>query len=147
DPSTARLVNGQFVRDPYVGNVIPGLNQQAKSLLNLFPLPNFTANPRYNYQVAVVDLVHTDGLQGRVNKALNQKNQFVGSIDLQSSRSDNSNLFNFLDSSRSTGVNSSFQWTTRPTQRFSMTFRYQFSRQVSRTTPYFANKINVSGNA
>src|SRR5262249_23920069 len=43
------------------------------------------------------------------------------------------------------GINTAVQWATRPTQRFSATFRYQFSRQSTRITPYFANHLNVSG--
>jgi trimeric autotransporter adhesin len=132
---------------PFAGNIIPQgrISPQARALLNLFPLPNFTDNARYNYQVPSVDATHQDGIQGRLNKSINPRNQLAFNIDLQSSRGDNSNLFNFLDTSRSFGINGAAQWTTRPTQRFSATFRYQYSRQSTRTTPYFANQINVSG--
>ncbi len=144
-----QLINPLAGGAAFPGNVLPqnSIAPEARALLSLFPLPNFTANARYNYQVAVLDVVHTDSMQGRINKVINNKNQFVGSVDFQNTRSDNSSLFNFLDSNRSSGVNTSFQWTNRPTQRFSATFRYQFSRQVSRAIPYFANKINVSANA
>jgi hypothetical protein len=121
------------------------ISPQARALLNLFPLPNFTNNPRYNYQIALVDAMHQDNLQGRLNKGINPRNQISGNIDVQSTRSDNSNLFKFLDASRSFGINGAVQWTTRPRQRFSATFRLQFSRQTNRLTPYFANKLNVSG--
>jgi hypothetical protein len=84
-------------------------------------------------------------VQGRINKAINPRNQIAANVDLQSTRSDNANLFNFLDTSRAFGINGAVQWTTRPTQRFSATFRYQFNRQSTRLTPYFANKLNVSG--
>jgi hypothetical protein len=143
------LLFNPLTGEPFAGNVIPQnlISPQARALLSLFPLPNFTPTARYNYQVAVLDVVHSDGFQGRVNKVINPKNQLVGSVDFQDSRTDNSNLFNFLDSGSSKGLNTSVQWTTRPTQRFSATFRYQFSRQVSHSTPYFANKLNVSGAA
>jgi trimeric autotransporter adhesin len=121
------------------------ISPQAKTLLDLFPLPNFNDNPRYNYQVPIVDSSHQDGIQGRLNKALNQRNQFAGNIDIQSTRADNSNLFRFVDTTRALAINGAFQWTTRPTQRFSATFRYQFNRQTNRLTPYFANRVNVSG--
>jgi len=132
---------------PFAGNIIPAerISPQAQSLLSLFPLPNFSDNARYNYQIPVVDITHQDGLQGRINKALNPRNQFVGNIDIQSVRGDNTNLFRFLDNTHTFGLNGAFQWTNRPTQRLALTFRYQIGRQSTRLTPYFANQINVSG--
>jgi hypothetical protein len=42
DPLTTRLVNGQFVRDPFPGNVIPAsrINPVARQLLQRVPMPN-----------------------------------------------------------------------------------------------------------
>jgi hypothetical protein len=134
---------------PFAGNLVPQgrISPQARALLNLFPLPNFSDNARYNYQIPIVEGMHQDNFQGRLNKLINARNQFAGTVEVQSARSDSSNLFNFLDASRTLGINGSAQWTTRPTQRFSATFRYQFSRQSTRVTPHFANSINVSGAA
>lgn len=132
---------------PFPGNIIPPerISPQAKALLNLFPLPNFQADEAYNYQIPLVSNTHQDSLQGRVNKTVNAKNQIGWSIELQSLRSDNSSLFNFLDSSRSSGINTLIQWTTRRTQRFSATFRYQFNSYSTHSIPYFAFRRNVSG--
>jgi Carboxypeptidase regulatory-like domain len=132
---------------PFSENIIPEdkINPQARALLNLFPLPNFNDKAGYNYQIPVADATHSDIVQGRLNKAINARNQIVGTVDITSARSDNSNLFHFLDTSRTFGINSTVQWTTRPRQRFSATFRLQFSRQTARITPHFANRINVSG--
>src|SRR5262249_27523474 len=105
---------------PFAGSLIPQerISPQATALLNLFPLPNFNDNARYNYQVPIVDTTHQDNVQGRLNKAINPRNQVVGNIDVQSARNDNSNLFNFLDATRTFGITTALQWTTRPTQRF-----------------------------
>jgi len=132
---------------PFAGNRIPEdrISPQAKALLSLFPLPNSNENARYNYQIPIVDITHQDSVQGRLNKSINQRNQLSGNVDVQSMRSDSSSLFNFLDTSRMSGINVSVQWTTRPTQRFLANFRYQFSRQSTRLTPHFANRVNVSG--
>jgi hypothetical protein len=132
---------------PFAGNLIPQnrISPQARALLNLFPLPNFEDNARYNYQIPIVDAVHQDSMQGRLSKVINSRNQIAGNIDLQTTRSDNSNLFNFLDPARTLGINAAAQWTHRPTQRSAITFRLQFNRQSTRLTPYFANQINVSG--
>ncbi len=86
-------------------------------------------------------------MQARVNKAINQRNQVFGDFSLQDTRNDNPNIFGFLDTSRTFGLNTSLNWTTRPTQRFSATFAFRFSRLSSRTTPFFANRLNVSGQA
>src|SRR5262249_52740221 len=42
---------------------------QARALLNLYPLPNFTGSDRYNYQVPVIGGDHQDALQARANRA------------------------------------------------------------------------------
>jgi trimeric autotransporter adhesin len=134
---------------PFTGNLIPQerISAQARALLDLFPFPNFNDNARYNYQVPIIAITHQDGVQGRLTKSIGLKNQIVGNFDRQSARSDNSNLFNFLDSSKMSSVSASIQWTIRPTQRFAVIFRYQFSRQATASTPYFANRVNISGNA
>jgi trimeric autotransporter adhesin len=134
---------------PFNGNLIPTerISNQARALMNLFPLPNFFDNARYNYQVPIVGNTHSDSVQGRLNKSINARNQIAGNFDIQSSRSDNANLFNFLDTTRTFGANLAAQWTTRPSQRFQMTFRYQANRQATRVAPYFANKLNVSAMA
>ncbi|HYR85988.1 MAG TPA: carboxypeptidase regulatory-like domain-containing protein [Terriglobia bacterium] len=133
----------------FPGNVIPQnrITPQARALLTLYPLPNFGGTAGYNYQIPIVDVTHQDSVQSRFNKVVNQKNQFAGNFDYQSTRSDNPSLFNFLDATESQGINAAFGWTYRPLPRFSATFRYQFSRLSTRTTPYFANRLNVSGQA
>ncbi len=132
---------------PFNGNVIPQerISAQAKALLKLFPLPNFNDNAGYNYQISTVENRHQDSVQGRLNTSINQRNQLIGVVDAQSVRSDNSNLYNFLDTSRMSTLNTFVQWTTRPTQRFAAVLRYQFSRQSTQFTPYFANRVNISG--
>src|SRR5262249_16252060 len=140
DPLTGR---------PFDGNLIPAerITRQAQTSLNLFPPPNFNGNARYNYQIALIDVTHQDSLQTRLNKSINPRNQVFGNFDLQSTRTDVPNVFKFSDTTRVFGINTGINWTTRPTQRFSATFRYQFSRQGWRATPYFANRYNVSGMA
>jgi hypothetical protein len=121
------------------------ISPQARSLLQYFPLPNSPGNSKYNYQTAIVNVTHSDSVQTRINKAINQRNQLFGDFALQNSRSDAPNIFNFLDTGRTFGLNTSINWTTRPTQRFSATFAFRFSRLSTRNTPYFANHLNVSG--
>ncbi|HLH32041.1 MAG TPA: TonB-dependent receptor, partial [Terriglobia bacterium] len=121
------------------------ISPQARALLGYFPLPNSTADPRYNYQIANVNALHQDSVQTNINKGINQKNRVFGNFAMQGTRSDRPNIFNFLDSGRGKGITGAINWTHNPTQRFSMQFRYQYSRQTNSTTPFFANRLNVAG--
>ena len=132
---------------PFTNNQIPlaRISPQARSLLNLYPLPNFTGSTRYNYQIPVVGATHQDSVQGFLNKAFGLKNQLYGTFGLQSSRSDNPTLLGFLDTNRSLGSNLMANWRHGFTQHFFSTFGYQFNRQSIRTVPFFENRENISG--
>src|SRR6185437_14177467 len=64
---------------PFLGNIIPDyrISPQAKALLNLYPLPNFTGGTQYNYQIPIVTDIHQDSMQGRWNKPVGRKNQLA----------------------------------------------------------------------
>jgi hypothetical protein len=132
----------------FAGNVIPlnRLSTQAKLLLPLYPLPNFT-DPRYNYQIPIVDRQSSDGVQSRINKAFGPKNQANGSFNWQRSQGENSNVFAFRDANHMTGINVFGNWSHRWSQRIFTNTRLDFSRAATRITPYFAGIRNVSGEA
>jgi hypothetical protein len=134
---------------PFPGNVIPQerISSQARALLDLYPLPDFQRNTRYNYQIPLVSDAHQDSLQARVNRSLGRKEQVSGRFALQSSRTSSANLFGFLDTGDGLGLDASVTWTHTFTPRVNMTLGYLFSRQSSSITPYFANRRNVSGEA
>jgi len=133
---------------PFSGNQIPiaSISPQARALLNLYPLPNFAGSTHYNYQIPVVGITHQDSLQSRVNKAF-RKDQFFGNLAYQSTRSDNPNIFQYLDTSDSAGINTGVNWRHVFTSRFSVILGGQFSRLSTRITPYFENRQNISGAA
>src|SRR5205823_6161558 len=84
----------------FSGNIVPAnrISPQAKALLDLYPLPNFNGAGRYNYQIPVLGVTHGDNLQGSLNNiALNNANRISGNVALQSTRSDNHDLFGFTD--------------------------------------------------
>ena len=140
DPSTG---------SPFPGNIIPAgrISPQAKALLDLYPLPNFTETARYNYQTLLLGVTHQDNVQARLGKLLNRNNQLNGTFAWQSQRSDNPSLFGFLDTAGTSGLNTGISWFHRLAQRSALTLGYQFSRLAVRTTPYFAGLRNVSGDA
>src|SRR5262249_11412951 len=70
-----------------------------------------------------------------------------GNVSVQSTRSDNPDLFGFTDATSTKNVNGSLIWNHRITQRISATIRYQFNRTVAQTLPYFGTNVDVSGDA
>lgn len=130
-------------------DVIPPnrISPQAQSLLALYPLPNFTGNSRYNYQVPAVSATHQDALQSRLDKMVNSKNELSGMFAFQSTRTDTPNVLGYSDSSAVLGMNARANWNHRLSPGLFLNAGYQFSRLSTRDTPFFANRINVSGNA
>jgi len=138
--------NGEVAGGAFPGNVIPAsqISPQALALLALYPLPNFDGSTRYNYQIPLISGMHQDSVQGRMNKQI-KKNQFSGTFGMQSTRTDNTNLFGFLDTGRSLGSNTQLNWRHQFTQRAFVNFGVQFSRLSSKNVPFFANTRNISG--
>lgn len=134
---------------PVSGNIISPnrISDQARALLKFYPLPNFSGNGSYNYQIPIVGSTHQDAVQARLNKAINRKHQISGSFGLNSVRSDSTNAFGFLDTTDTLGLTAGVTWRLVLTPRFFATTNYTFSRYSTRVTPFFANRENVSGNA
>jgi hypothetical protein len=130
------------------GNPVPlsQISSQALALLSFYPLPNFEGNTRYNYQIPLIGAQHQDSLQARMNKQV-KKNQYSGTLGLQSTRTDNTNLFGFLDTGRSLGMNLQLGWRHQFTQRAFVNIGYQFSRFSLENIPFFARRQNVAANA
>ncbi len=149
--------NGFFstpVIDPTTGMLFPGntipqsrISPQARALLDLYPLPNFATSSRYNYQVPIVSPTHQDALQSRFTKMLNAANQIYGRFAFQSTRTSSPNIFGFLDETDSLGINADVNWSHRFNRQWFFNLGYQFSRFASHVTPFFENRVNVSGEA
>ena len=134
---------------PFAGNIIPQnrISPQARALLDLYPTPNFNTTAGYNYQVPIGGSTHQDALQTRVNQRLPRRNQLIGNFAFQSARNDDPSLFGFLPTSRSKGLTAGVSWVRMPSPRFYTVLGYQFNRATARTTPFFSNRRNVSGEA
>ena len=140
DPATGR---------PFFGNAIPQgrLSPQAQALLSYYPQPNADGSGRYNYQTAVLSTTHQDGVQSRLAKAINGRNQLFGNLSYQRTTTDTSDVFGFTDSSRISNLDAAANWSHRFSQLLSLRLRYQYTRATTAVTPYFANHVNVSGDA
>ncbi len=122
------------------------ISPQARRLLELFPLPNFTGNSRYNFQVPIVSGYHQDDLQTRANKQF-KKNQISGNFAWQSTRTDTPDIFGFLDTGRVNGINAGANYRRSLSPRSFVTTGVTFSRLTTRVRPYFAERENVSAEA
>ena len=120
---------------------------QAQSLLKLYPLPNVVGDSLYNYQVPVISNTHQDALQLRLDKTLGNKNQFYGGFTFQSIRADAANLFNFVDTTNTLGINANVNWAHRFSHELFLTTGYKFSRLRTQVITNFEDRINVSGEA
>jgi hypothetical protein len=129
------------------GVSIPLINPQALALLQYYPLPNFTGSAIYNYQTPLVSINHQDALQSRLSKAIGQRTQLDGNYNFQRIATSNTNLFGFLDTGETLGMNTTFNVRRRVGSRLFAHLQFQYSYQSARTTPYFANRENVSGEA
>ena len=146
--NNAKVIVDPATSAPFPGNVIlqERISPQAVALLTLYPLPNFTPEAHYNYQKLMAGVTHRDDLQVQTGASVDGQ-QFSGSFGLQSTRTDNPNLFGFVDAIRNQAINATLSWSRRLTPRLSANASYAFRRTVARTIPYFAYRENVSGNA
>ncbi len=133
---------------PFPGNMIPQtrISPQARTLLGLYPSPNFSGS-QFNYQAPLVNSIHQDMLNSRLNKSINRKNQVYGVFAFSSTRTSSPSLLNFIDGSNSLGLTAQANWRHSFTPRFFGTFGVQFSRFSMQVTPNFANKQNIAGEA
>ena len=142
------------ILDPATGLPVPGnriplnrISPQAQALLNLYPLPNFSGQSRYNYQLPIVSNLHQDSLQFRAIRQLGRKNNLSGTLQLQSSRTDNPNLFGFLSTGSQLNDASTVNWRHTFRSQFFVNLGYQFTRNSTRNVPFFAQRFNVSAAA
>jgi hypothetical protein len=126
------------------GTAIP-ISSQAQALLNLYPLPNIPGNLVYNYQAPLVNDTHQDAVNSNASKTIGRKNQVSGTFAAQSTRTSNQTLLNFVDSGRVLGLNTSVNWNHTVNARLHWNLGYGYSRQSTRSTPFWQNRENVAG--
>jgi len=124
--------------------VIDPIDSVAQNLLQLYPLPNVAGNSQYNYQIPVLNNSHQDAMQIRLDKSIGRKDQVYGAFAFQSIRADNTNLFGFLDTTDTLGINATINWQHRLNHEIYLNTGFQFSRLRTQVVPFFANRINVS---
>src|SRR5208282_5859291 len=95
----------------------------------------------------LVGIGNQSNVNTRVSHTINSKNQLSGGFSYQNSHTTSPNLFDFLDATSMTGINSNLQWTHHFSTYLISNLRYSFSRSAGQTTPFFSNPQNVPANA
>jgi hypothetical protein len=134
---------------PFPGNRIPGfqISQQAQALLALFPQPTLNGDNGLNFQAPVLTTTNQTLLTMRLIQPLSTNSQLNGQVSYQHSTTGRTTLFGFDDTSLVSGLDASANYTRRLTRNLNLRLRYQFTGVTSSTTPFFANRTNVSGEA
>jgi hypothetical protein len=131
---------------PFTGNQVP-VSTQAQALMALYPMPNITGTMAYNYQVPVLNSSHQDVVQLRLDKTLGRKDQLYGQFNLQSTRAGNENLFGFVDTTDTLGINTNINWSHRFNQHLFVYASYKLSRLRTRISSEFEDRENIAGAA
>ena len=126
--------------------VLP-VSTQSAALLNLYPLPNLVGSTAYNYQTAALSNNHQDSLILKLDRSIGRRDSLDGSFALDDSRADTANLFRFVDTTDTLGLNTKIDWTHRYKQNLYGSGEFRFSRLSTHVTPQFANRVNVSGDS
>ncbi|HEX4065445.1 MAG TPA: carboxypeptidase-like regulatory domain-containing protein [Acidobacteriaceae bacterium] len=138
------------IYDPATGAPFAGpipVSPQAEALLNLYPLPNIPGNARYNYETEVLSHTHADALQTRLEKTLGRRDAVYGRFALKSTREDAANVFQFVDTTDTLGLDANVNWSHQYNHDLFVVLGYDFSRQRTLLRPEFENRVNISGNA
>ncbi len=119
----------------------------AANLLAFYPLPNIAAGNNYNYQTQVLNNTHADAVQLRGDQTIRQRDTVQGQFRLQSNRQDSTNLFGFRDDTRTLGASADIHRQHRLRTGLYLDFDYAFSRVRVEVSPFFQNRVDVSGEA
>jgi hypothetical protein len=130
---------------PFIGNI--PVSPQAAALLNLYPQPNLAGSTSYNYQAEVLNDTHADALQSRMNKSIGRRDQLYGGFGFRSSRANSTNIFGFVDTTDSLGIDTNVNWSHRYLHQTYILLGYHLTRLRTDVRPEFESRVNVSGNA
>ena len=134
---------------PFDGNVIAPdrIVSQATALLAYYPLPTGATSTGANFQLPVVAGTTSDRLQVDMNKTLTQRTSVSGTFGITRTLTDSADIFGFVDELRLFSITAGITVNRRISTRVNLRFNYQFTHSDSVTTPFFANNVNVSGDA
>jgi hypothetical protein len=131
---------------PFPGNRIPAnrINPAAAALLNYYPAANLTSSAR-NYQTSWTGHNNSNNLNSRLsNIRFGSKDRLNFNLGYQNQDGSTPNLFQFLDTSSGSGLNTGLNWSHNFSSRLVNNVSYNFSRQRQQQSPFFADQTNVA---
>jgi len=131
---------------PFPGNVIPAsrINPASAGLLPYFPMPIYDGIVQ-NYEIVTSTPNNSNNIGLRLNMPITNKDRLNFNIQYQNRDSKTEQLFGFEDSGSGDGVSAAAGWSHSFAPRFNNSANLTFSRNVNRTTPYFAYGENIEG--
>jgi hypothetical protein len=129
---------------PYNTSAIP-VSPQAAALLALYPHANLLGNSRYNYQTDELSNTHQDALQSRLDKSFGRRDDVYGGFGFQSVRANSANLFQFVDTTNTLGLDGNVNWSHRFNHQLFVTTTYRLTRLRTELRPFFESRENISG--
>ncbi len=132
---------------PFVGNVIPlgflSANPIAQKLMGYIPLPNQPGLVN-NYEAFYSVPQNSDNGSIRVQRNVSQADRLSFRLQGQRRQGDNIQTFGFEDTTSGYGIGTNVGWTHNFTPRVINNAQFNFNRNVSQTTPFFADGANVA---
>ena len=127
------------------GNIIPAslLNPISQKLLAYFPLPN-QAGFVNNYEAFYSVPQNSDNGSIRVQRNVSKDDRLSFRFQGQRRDGDNIQTFGFEDTTSGYGISTNVGWTHNFTPRLINNAQVNFNRNVSQTTPFFANGENIA---
>ncbi len=133
---------------PFPNNQIPStrLDFAAMGLLNYYPSPTYnTVGLVQNYRIVASSPSNTQNMGVRLNAPLNNKDRLNFNIQTQNRNSASETLFGFRDTGSGYGTSESVTWNHSFAPRFNNSAVVSYSRNVTKSDPYFASAgINVA---
>ena len=123
------------------------ISPQAEALLAYYPLPNAATSQGANYLTTLANRTTQDAFQFGVNSQAGRRTTIAGAVAWQRTDAASNNLFGFTDTNAQSSFAASASWQRRINTRASARLRYQFTDAVTTLTPFFANRVDVSGDA
>lgn len=128
---------------PIPGNRLPTINSAAAGLLSFIPLPNHPGQVQ-NYQILSAYPQNSANLSVRLNQNITKRDRLAFNVGIQDRSGQSEQLFGFRDETSGFGANADITYTHNLGQRTINVLRFNFNRNRSTTTPYFANKTDVA---
>jgi len=124
------------------------ISPQAQALLAYYPLPNAEPTSQAaNYLTTLVNRTEQDAFQFGVNSQAGRRTAIGAAVTWQRTHAGATTLFGFRDANTQSTLSANGNWQRRLSARASARLRYQFTRAIATLTPFFANRVNVSGDA